>query len=289
MTTCTPDLHRIASGFPLRLDHSTWTQHIPFAMYVLSLVRPRLLVELGTYTGVSYCALCQAVHELQLGTSCFGIDTWAGDAHTGQYDDEVFESLHHYHEPLYGHFSRLVRSTFDDAARHFADASIDLLHIDGLHTYDAIWHDFDTWLPKMSNSGIMLIHDTSVREKDFGVWRFWDEVRIRYPHLEMRFGHGLGLLSVGSSPRKEVVALLATPADDLKQLEALFHQLGWRIELFQQVQDLSSKALEFESTAKRFHRIWSHRSVRAAYYWQTEGVRGLIRRALRTPGKDHTE
>ena len=144
----------IHTTMPLLLEHSTWTQHTPFAMYLVSLLRPSLLVELGTYRGTSYCAFCQAIKELNLDTVAFGIDTWIGEVHTGEYDHNVYEQLQAHHEPLYGAFSTLIRSTFDMALQHFADGSIDLLHIDGLHTYEAARHDFETWLPKLSDTAV---------------------------------------------------------------------------------------------------------------------------------------
>ena len=41
----------------------------------------------------------------------------------------------------YENFSTLVRSSFDQAVSRFNSDSIDLLHLDGLHTEAAVRHD----------------------------------------------------------------------------------------------------------------------------------------------------
>lgn len=176
----------------------SWVGHIPFAYLAIDLLRPRSLVELGTDSGNSYLAFCKAVRTLDLSTRCTAVDSWKGDEHTGRYGEDVYLTLRALHDPLYGEFSRLLRTRFDEALPEFADASIDLLHIDGLHTYEAVKHDFESWLPKLSERAIVLLHDTNVHEREFGVWRFFGELRTRYPNFEFRHGNGLGIVVVGT-------------------------------------------------------------------------------------------
>ena len=119
MNTFNPLDHPVCLSRPLRVAPSGWTQHVPFGMFLIDAVRPPVLVELGTHYGVSYCAFCQAVKELATDTRCYAIDTWQGDAQAGYYGPEVLADLREHHDPLYGSFSRLIQSTFDDAASQF--------------------------------------------------------------------------------------------------------------------------------------------------------------------------
>ena len=72
---------------------------------------------------------------------------WEGDSQAGAVTPEDLAKIKGHHDPLYGSFSEMVRSTFDGGLNYFADGSVDLLHIDGFHSYEAVRHDFEMWLP----------------------------------------------------------------------------------------------------------------------------------------------
>ncbi len=211
----------------------SWIEHIPFAFFLISTLKPKILVELGVYIGNSYNAFCQAVSLLKTGTQCYGIDTWQGDEHASFYDESVYDELFAYQQREYQNFSSLLRMTFDEAQSHFADSTIDLFHIDGFHTYEAVKHDFDNWLPKMSDQGVVIFHDTEVRETDFGVWQFWEELAQTYPSFNFKHGYGLGIIAVGSKAPQEFLNFLQT-ANQEPFYQGLFASLGHHITVLEQ-------------------------------------------------------
>ncbi|WP_217126770.1 glycosyltransferase [Hydrogenophilus thiooxidans] len=206
-----------------------WVGHIPFARFLIDQAQPKTFVELGTHTGNSFFAFCQAVRESHLATQCFAIDTWLGDPHAGHYSDDVFEDVAAYTHHHYASFATLLRTTFDDARRHFPKHTIDILHIDGLHTYEAVSHDLTTWFDAVKPGGYILFHDTAVRDRDFGVWRLWSELTKRHPyHLHFPHANGLGVLYCDhpdcpppewmypqSAAQKTLITLLVTAGNNL--------------------------------------------------------------------------
>lgn len=213
---------------PSYIAQSAWLEHIPFAFWVVDTLRPRKIVELGTHYGSSYFSFCQAITKLDLETQCYAVDTWGGDEHAGQYGEEVYRQVSEYNQQHYSDFSTLVRSTFDQALEHFPQGGIDLLHIDGLHTLEAVRHDFESWLPKLSERAVVIMHDTNVRERGFGVFQLLDELKQQYPHFEFAHGHGLGILGVGSEQSAEMMSLyeLSGNASATKQVQEVFSRLG---------------------------------------------------------------
>ncbi|MDM5070528.1 class I SAM-dependent methyltransferase [Aeromonas bestiarum] len=213
---------------PTYLAQSAWLEHIPFAFWLLETLRPKNIVELGTHYGSSYFSFCQAVTKLDLETFCFAVDTWGGDEHAGQYGEEVYKQVSEYNQQHYSGFSTLIRSTFDQALDHFPQGSIDLLHIDGLHTFDAVRHDFESWLPKLSEKAVVIMHDTNVRERGFGVFQLLDELKQQYPHFEFAHGHGLGVIGVGSEQAAQMQNLygVSENARATKKVQDIFYRLG---------------------------------------------------------------
>ncbi|MFN8527407.1 MAG: glycosyltransferase [Anaerolineae bacterium] len=211
---------------PACLHPSAWTRHVPFAMTVIDLVRPQTFVELGTHYGTSYCAFCQAVDHLKLDTRCYAVDTWTGDNHTAVYGPEVLAMLRRHHDPRYGRFSMLLQMTFDAALSRFEDGTIDLLHIDGCHTYDAAKQDFERWLPKLSERGVILFHDIHERGGDFGVWRLWEVLKARFPSFEFVHEHGLGVLAVGEHIPEALRPLLDSTPDQANVVRQFYTAAG---------------------------------------------------------------
>jgi predicted O-methyltransferase YrrM len=209
------------------LEESAWFEHGSFLEWLISELKPEVFVELGTHKGFSYFTACQAIRTHGLRTKSFAVDTWQGDEHAYYYGDDVFEMVQLENETKYRDFSKLLRMKFDDALPLFSDFSIDLLHIDGFHTFEAVSHDFESWKPKLSETSIVLFHDIHEHREGFGVNQFWNRVKVDFSTFEFIHEHGLGILKYGTGPTP-IDFLFEASSDSIlvDVIRQIFHSAG---------------------------------------------------------------
>lgn len=243
--------------YPAFLDTSAWIEHTPFAFWVVDAIGPSTFAELGTHQGQSYLAFCEALLAVQP-AQAYAVDTWQGDEHAGFYGAETLETLRSHHDAKYGSFSRLMQMTFTEAAEQIPDDSIDLLHIDGRHFAEDARDDFEEWLPKMSPRGVVLMHDTQVFERGFGVHEVWAELQAKYPSFEFHHGHGLGVLAVGSDIPEKLGLFFEAGTDQTRArlLRDFYHRQGRAVSDRYQVIELSRIAAERAEAIHRKQAGW---------------------------------
>ena len=179
---------------------SAWLGHAPFMKFVVRELKPKTFVELGTHNGFSYFVTCQSIVETGLDCKAFAVDHWIGDAQAGFFNQTVYDQVVETNEE-YKHFSTLLKMSFSNATEVISDSSVDLLHIDGYHSYESVSEDFFSWLPKMTANGVILLHDIHVRRNTFGVYKLWAEIKKKYQTMEFVGSHGLGVVFLGEIPR----------------------------------------------------------------------------------------
>ncbi len=171
-----------------------WNGHRRFAYDLVRLVRPKRFVELGAYWGTSFFAFCQAVKDFGIQPECIAVDTWEGDEHTGPYEKDAFETFERVvREVFAGLRVRVLKTTFEKALPLVEEGSVDILHIDGCHEYQAVRSDYLSWLPKLAENGVVLFHDVADGVEYESV-RFWKEISAKAPGFSFPHSWGLGVL-----------------------------------------------------------------------------------------------
>ncbi|MDR1041290.1 MAG: class I SAM-dependent methyltransferase [Deltaproteobacteria bacterium] len=250
-------LARLDIGFeiewnPEHVVNSTWHENIPLAFWMAKILRPSVFVELGTENGASYMPFCQVIKRFGAPTKCHAIDLWKplnkGD-NSHQYK---FDLVNGHSELHYQGFSTIHRASFDDCVDMFDAGEIELLHIDGRHSYEETRHNFDAWADKLSREkGIVIVHDINVvwESENFGVYRFWDGMRGKYPSFTFAVGAGLGVLGVGNGLPGQLQYLLSSDNETKLKIQTIFGNRGLNVRRFAEIM-LQGKSLSWKMTQK---------------------------------------
>jgi len=214
---------------PAHFPISAWTTHGAFAAWLIDVLRPQRIVELGTHYGYSCFAFAEAAKRLGLTTTIDALDSWEGDDHAGHYGQEVYDSVDAVVRQDYPDRVRLVRGLFAQSRHLFDEASIDLLHVDGRHGYEDVVADYEEWRAVVREGGVILFHDIAEHDNGFGVWRLWEQLAEPGRSFAFEHGHGLGVLAVGEIADPSLRALFEADNVTASRIRADYERLGARL------------------------------------------------------------
>ena len=153
---------------------------------IIADLKPNTLLEIGSNKGGTLLVLSRLAAPDALVVS---LDLPGGDFGGGYKD---------YHVPIFKRFTHgkqqmhLVRGDshsiqMETSVREIVgNRKLDLLFIDGDHTYDGVKRDFETYSTLVHPGGVIAFHDIAENKMETcHVSRFWHEIKLRYRHEEI--------------------------------------------------------------------------------------------------------
>jgi predicted O-methyltransferase YrrM len=87
-------------------------------------------------------------------------------------------------------------ATLDEARRLLFGRPLDLLFIDGDHTFEGAKKDWEMYAPLVRSGGLVVFHDVAGNYEDTQVKALWDSIKSGYTHREYMV-HPNGLYGIG--------------------------------------------------------------------------------------------
>lgn len=139
--------------------HTTEQERLLLYQLCSKLPSNNIAVEIGSYLGASTCFIAEGC-KIKNGL-VYAIDTWENQAMSEGLRDTYQEFLQNI--SIYKNVITPIRSFSVDAAQDFSK-TIDLLFVDGDHTYEGVISDLNAWIPKLKTNAWLVLHDVGWAE-----------------------------------------------------------------------------------------------------------------------------
>lgn len=174
-----------------RVEWKSGLQDNHFVLYaIVRATRPRTIVEIGSARGKSTCTMALACRQNGRG-KVYAIDPhlenpWTEVGVKGGSFEFLQQRLRTYHlEPC----CEIIKATSQEVAPTWTKP-IDILFIDGDHSYEGVRHDFEAFRPWLTPEALVAFHDTTWEycrdneyyREDMGVPRYMVELQEQGYH-----------------------------------------------------------------------------------------------------------
>lgn len=127
------------------------------ALFMIAFESPHnaVCLEIGSYTGASTCYLAAGL--LPQGGRIFCVDTWNNET----MPEGVRDTFAEFQNNIRGvaHMVTSLRSTSDEINEKDLALPLQLVFLDGDHSYEATKRDFERVVPWLSDDGVIAFHD----------------------------------------------------------------------------------------------------------------------------------
>lgn len=167
---------QLAEGFdptPYPTDVQGWGSDSPVFAELIASVRPKLIVEVGTWKGASALHMARCCDELGLETRIICIDTWLGAYEfIGGSGERDLLRMYGYPHVYYQFLANVIRAGQQERIYPFPQTSViagrylyhhgvraDLIYLDGSHDLADVAHDIASFYPLVRRGGVLFGDD----------------------------------------------------------------------------------------------------------------------------------
>ena len=165
----------IYDGFqPLPEKLSGWGGDDPIFDQLIGEVKPKVVVEVGSWLGMSAIKMAKACQSQGIGAAVICVDTWLGSEEHVLNARDVLAPKHGYPTFYYQFLSNVMHAGVQDIVVPLPTASIGasvilsllsikagMIYIDANHQTSAVLADMTAFWPMVEDGGVMFGHDIS--------------------------------------------------------------------------------------------------------------------------------